>query len=285
MLLGVVLGIAPWLFRNISIGTIGGSGAAGEAPVVQSIVSLLRLFVPYHGQYLSSKITIICLGIVLLFSALLFVQVFKSFKTNWFEKLHSRLVSNSIELISVSYLVSFMGVIFIAIFIIPKASHIETRYWLEVLPFMGPVVVCWFRDISVKLNIPKRLQSISIAIILLTMVGVNIQETNRNFNKTWTILKMDDEQQKLRSEITKLVPGDEIYYSSNFGNELFAQFGLSYWSTWESGPQDAVNLYISYESTNHDIMTLGNIESAPPKSWEYIGDVNGFKIYQDKQEK
>jgi hypothetical protein len=62
--LGVLIGALPCVIRNLSVGTIGGSGTAGESPLFQSILSMLRLIVPHHGPYFNSKMTLIILALV-----------------------------------------------------------------------------------------------------------------------------------------------------------------------------------------------------------------------------
>lgn len=282
---GIVIGALPWLYRNILIGTIGGSGAAGHSPVLQSILSFFRLFIPYHGTYFEKVHTMVGLVLfTLLILTIGFIFIRNSSKSfSWFN--FKSCLNNPPYLISLSYIFSFLIVIFIAIFIIPKASHIEMRYWLEIYPFIVPFVLSILanRFYTYSLKIKKQIKVLSI--ILFTLIVVfNLTETHRNFSKDWTILRTQEVQMQFRNKLCKLFPNKTITYFSNYGNELFVQSGLSYWDTRGIIPNDSnnVQVFLSFKPSNNVLMTLSKI-SEPPVGWEKFGEVNNFDVYIEQK--
>jgi hypothetical protein len=180
------------------------------------------------------------------------------------------------------YLLLFIGIIFFAIYFVPKASHIETRYWMEIFPFIAPVVYL----VAQKLFLQKskniqQLISILTVSMLVTIMGYNMYETKRNFNRKWTILSTEAEKKEFRDKLCSLVPGKTIEYSSNFGNELFAKSGLSYWNTnTKNDSQAVVNIYLDFEQgDSSELINLGTIKTEN-RSKELLGQIDQFKVYR-----
>lgn len=145
-LTAIALTSMPWFLRNFNIGTIGGAGVASPTPIRDSLFSLLRLFVPKHGSYFENKITLVFALLFVLIVALMFFLTFKRSIKNFVNKstykaIISKILITPAYLLSILYCFTFVIVILFAIYVVPKASHIETRYWLEVFPFAIPVIL------------------------------------------------------------------------------------------------------------------------------------------------
>ncbi len=280
--LGVLIGATPWVIRNLYIGTIGGSGAAGESPLFQSVLSLLRLIVPHHGAYFSSKISLVILGLVLVLIMLIGYLLIRGFNLKKQHNFISQTTSSMEILFPLIYLLIFIVIIFFAIYIVPKASHIEERYWMEIFPFIVPIVYLVAKKLFLqKSKNMQQLISILTVSMLITVMVYNMYETKRNFNKKWTILSSEEEKKEFREKLCSLVPGKTIKYSSNFGNELFAKSGLSYWNTnTETDALDVVNIYLDFnKDITIDLLNLGTIKT-DSTSKEYLGEIDNFKVYR-----
>lgn len=279
--IGAFMGAFPWLYRNIMIGTIGGSGVAGDSPVLQSVLSFFRLFIPYHGAYFENNTTLLGLAFfILIISILGFIFMQKS-GANFFFSNVKMILKKPSHLLSISYFFSFLGVIFIAIFIIPKASHIEMRYWLEIYPFWVPVLLAMLSNLYSGYD--KQTKNIikGLSFVLFTfLVSFNLRETAKNFKKEWTIVRSESEQLAFRKALSNTFPNNRITYFSNYGNELFAQSGLSYWDTRDSLASDnQLQVFLHYRLNNKNEMTLGDISAPPPMGWKKYGTITDFDIY------
>lgn len=281
LVFGVIMGALPWLYRNIMIGTIGGAGAAGNAPILQSILSFFRLFIPYHGAYFENKVTLFGLGFFLLVVGVLgYIFIRRWIRKFSFSSL-KMLLDKPADLLAMSYLFSFLFVILIAIFIIPKASHIEMRYWLEIYPFWVPVLLATLSSLYSDFNKQTRnlIRGLSFALFVF-LISFNIRETAKNLKKDWTIIRTESKQLAFRKTLSNIFPNKRITYFSNYGNELFAQSGLSYWDTRDSiASNNQVQVFLHYRLDNKNGMTLGNISAPPPKGWKKYGKITDFDIY------
>jgi len=235
-LASIALTALPWFIRNLMIGTIGGSGAASQTPLRDSVFSLLRLFVPRHGSYFENKLTIIfALLLISMLGLLVIISVGKSyhkvFQKSYLQNLLRTTSGKPHKVIPIVYSISFVAVIFFAIYIVPKASHIETRYWMEIYPFAVPVIFGAFIKLSERKKPLVQLITKACMFGILGIVVVsNVLEIKRNSSKQWTLLKSEEAQAQFRSELcSKLKATSVVRYTTNYGNQLFADTGLSYW--------------------------------------------------------
>lgn len=288
LLTSIAMTSLPWFLRNLSIGTIGGAGVASPTPIRDSLFALLRLFVPKHGSYFENKITLVFALIFVLIVALIFFLSFKRLiitflNISTYKKVISKIVTTPTYLLSILYCCTFVIVILFAIYVVPKASHIETRYWMEVFPFAIPVILSVVLSQSNKRlqNYSRSVKYLLYAVVSLIFIS-NLLEITRNQRQVWTILKSEEHQKRFRKTlIEKLETSKNVRYTTNYGNQLFADSGLSYWDvrdTLDSSNKN-LNIYLEYTVEQTKTMSLGTIQANIPIEYEFRFKLDDYNVY------
>jgi hypothetical protein len=280
--IGVLAGALPWLFRNISYGTIGSAGfGARSNALVESIVEFIRLFIPYHGPYTAQKYVLLLAAIFLIL--ILFVLILirekllvrKTFIN--FSKHHFLFIFSSL------YIITFLGVMFAAMYILPLASHIEMRYWLELAPFLIPWAWYIFNHGSKYISYQKQklVQKCLFALFVL-IVGANIFESIKNEQKNWVYLPKDEEKKKMQLTIHKILGNQRnIRFLSTPGYRFETKSGLT--TAWlkkgDTIPADGTYCFADYKEDWSKSMNYVPNNETFPVGWIKVGSVDEFDLY------
>ena len=119
--------------------------------------------------------------------------------------------------------------------------------------------------------------------ILGIVVVSNVLEIKRNSSKQWTLLKSEEAQAQFRSELcSKLKATSVVRYTTNYGNQLFADTGLSYWDVRDSTEQieSQTNIYIDFDVDQNKTLSLGSIEPQIPVDYSFQFQIGDYKIYR-----
>lgn len=285
--LGIALGIAYWLFRNLSFHTIGSAGS-GPLPnaIVTSTFELLRIFVPFHGSYVASSVTIaFAMTFALLFFyliTLLFIK--KECQQHCFVHFMKYYSSNPAFVFSLLYCVLFIAVILFAMYILPIASHIEMRYWLEIVPFAFPLGWVFFRHLISKLSGFHILHAKTIASLLIAVVLIaNLREDVRNHNREWNILT--GEQVALRKEIANIMKpvGFPVRFQSNQPVRFETLTGLTSWTIVDNDINTRTYLgkycFVEFPELTPKAMNMDKDVRKAPYHWKVIGMTGEMAFY------
>lgn len=286
--IGVFISAFPWFLRNINLGTIGsaGSGPTKHA-IVESSTNLLRLLIPRHGSFTENKL-IILMSILLILCGVLIVLIIlksylnnKSILKNFVEK-----YKNDIGLqIPIYYIISFIIVMFISMYILRLAINIETRYWMEIIPFLAPFVYVFFSNQFENLNRKQYNIAKQISYVMLSIIGItNIFEIIRNEKKDWIILENEKTRKLICKKIQSTIHNkSNIRFISNRPVDFEITTGLTSWPL-DSARIDTTSTYYMalFPLNNLNSISLSQKEMAIPDNYRYLSTVQHFKIYQKK---
>lgn len=284
--LGACLVILPWLLRNLNLGTVGSQGSGPRSSAIfDSLLCFVRLFIPKHGSFFESKWSIaafiICL-LILIFVLLVGVQQLKSINHNFRNSIKPILENQGIRL-SFIYIFCFIAVMIFAMVVLPLASHIESRYWMELYPFVIPTLVMVFRSIKLP-NSTKygKLQYIGLVVITSIIFISNVIEIQKNRKKSWIILQSDKSRLTERIKLSESLQLDgPAIFSSNHRVKFEVKTGLTSWSV--DNPQypnsQLAHYYVVYP-VDPNSMNLTPISNSLPDKYIYINESEGVKYYK-----
>jgi hypothetical protein len=286
--LGVFMGVLPWLFRNLSYGTIGSAGS-GPLPstVLLSITEFIRLFTPRHGDFFESKITVIGACLFLIAIPLIFIlSVFQKGSAKIIlHKIVNNLKINILLVFSVVYSIVFVVILIVSIYVLQKTSFIEMRYWLVLLPFILPSAYILLREIYFikAAMIRKMLFYIPLTVYILS-VALNIIESYRNSDRVWNRLPLN--QAANAYEIHKLLGlNRDIRFFSNSHVRFETYTGLTDWDrVIKSDTFTGRYCYVAFPPEPFNTMVLDSKATTLPIGWLKIASLNGIQFYVDPTE-
>lgn len=277
------LGALPWLIRNLSYNTIGSAGA-GPLPnaIVVSVGELLRVFVPYHGPYAESRWTLALAAAFVGFIALWCVCVAAGRSQHNLQRWRLESLRSPALAFSVIYPVAFIAVILFAMYVLPIASHIEMRYWMEIVPFFLPAVWVGVRTAMSYCHSHWLVVSRVVVVLLLILIfGANVREIVRNRARDWSFVPRD--QQRIRSELALALHGSKfpVRFLSNRNVKFEALTGITAWKmeiVLEA--EKASYCFVEFSPAVNGTMSFDTQTIRPPTGWLRIGTIADMTLYR-----
>jgi hypothetical protein len=284
--LGVFTGAIFWLLRNLSFNTIGSAGVGAiHNSFFISILELLRIFVPYHGAYFENKFTIVLAGAFLLLFSLLTFGIFccnKNFITKLLNFFKSNL-ANPAFTISFFYCISFVVVTFFAMYVLPKASHFEMRYWMELIPFAYPIIWLTLRQLinSAETYFIIPFKTLGYLILFVVLLA-NVKEDYRNNSKSLNRLNTNHAQKRLKiGNLLKPYLPLRFYSNKNVKFETLTEltcWKFDYKSTYDPG-FNGKYCFVKFKDSNIESLDLVKTDQSIPTGYKYIGTIDEVEYY------
>ncbi len=276
----------PLFLRNLSLGTVGGSGPGARThAMAESALSLVRLFVPRHGAFTESTRAIVMGGLLLLLIglfSLLIIWKLPQRKICLGSLARTLRMGVPARLLSICYVGMYILAVLAALYLVPKASHIETRYWMEMAPFFMPV--CWWLMTAVIERIDPLFRKVAIVLVALGLVNVvaaSLIEQGRTAGFQRNILQSGSHQLEMRQKICRMlsVAGD-VAFISNQGYRLETETGLTSVIEEHAKRLEGVHVaYAAYPEESASSMSLVKNPPQPPNGWKLLGIVGEISIY------
>jgi hypothetical protein len=285
--IGVLIPSLPWLLRNLHLNTIGSAGTGpNKYAILESILNLIRLFIPKYGSYFESKITLLfaLIFIVSLLTIITLPIIRKSLIKNALNKTFSLIIGENKFKFILIYLVVFINVLLFSMYVLPLAINIETRYWMVLFPFTVPffysISMLFYKEYEVKHN--YFIKAIFVFLAALIFFS-NISEIYRNNKKDWITLNTDVDREIVRSELSTIIKSDKnIRFMSNKAIEFEIKTGLTSWPI--SDYNDLIlNCYVELPYLN-DEMNLSKIKTEIPPDYRHRLTYKNIKLYFKEDE-
>lgn len=280
--IGVLVTALPWLLRNLLSNTIGSSGSGPTKHAIrESISNLLRLFIPKHGGYFESKTTIlfaflfIVSILILLTLPIIRKSLIKPALTSIFNKIRD---DNKFKFILI-YLVFFISVMLFSMYLVPLAINIETRYWMEIFPFIAPffysISMAFWKEYDIKYKYLVTRIFIFMAVLICFS---NISEIYRNSKKDWITLNSDADRAKIRRELSTIINSDKnVRFISNKAVDFEVKTGLTSWPDLDYNDSN-LNCFIELPYLSNE-MSLSSIKTEIPTGYSHQLTYTNIKLY------
>ncbi len=280
--IGVLVPAFPWLLRNLQLNTIGSSGSGPtKHAILESTLNLLRLFVPRHGGYFESNSTI--LFAFLFIVSLLFIltlpivrkRLIKPALTSTLNNIRN---DNKFKFVLI-YLVFFIIVMLFSMYVIPLAINIETRYWMEIFPFIVPffysISMTFYKIYDLKY---KHLVNRIFIFLAILICFSNIFEICRNIEKDWITLNDDAERAKIRRELSIIINSDKnVRFTSNKPVDFEVKTGLTNWPDLDYNDSN-LNCFVELPYSSNE-MSLSNNKTEIPADYYHKITYKNIKFY------
>lgn len=276
---GCGVGAAPWLLRNLSLGTIGSGGLAAPDAVVKSLLDLGRLFVPRHGAFTESGIPVVMLGLF----GLAVIGIVAALALPAGQAARVRRFFMQIEeagpgaIFALVYTVAFVAAVAAGVKL-DKTGWVETRYWMEIGLFF--LIFAWLAaqaGLAELTGLARHGLRAAVLVAGVVLVVANGAETART--ASFARLRVPDEPQRkrARAELVRLLsPVGQVAFVSNERYRFGIETGLSASGTvgealrrpGEAKPVRFV--YVAYPETKPTMALVSN-PPLVPSGWAEIG--------------
>lgn len=276
--LGVFISVAPWLVRNISYGTLGseGSGPQTHAILVSSL-SFIRLFIPKHGG-LFENLYVPVLMVLFLITIITYLWYNKLFLNKIIQTVYDSVMKkqNIGPMFSIIYGLSFLMIMFFAMYILPLASHIETRYWLTLFPF---IAASFYKISKTSDNsIVKRKNNRLLILLSMIILGANLVETYSNLKKNWTVLFSEKKYSENRLALSSMITNFPAVFHSNYDVRFETENGLTSWPL-DNLDTSYFHYFIEYPP-NNNYLSLGKKKEADKSIWLSVKKTKDYNLYK-----
>lgn len=279
--LGCGVGAAPWLLRNLSLGTIGSGGLAAPDAVMKSLLDLGRLFVPRHGAFTESGLAVVMLGLFGLavtgIAAALALPAGRAARVRrFFMQIED---AGPGAVFALVYTVAFVAAVAAGVKL-DKTGWVETRYWMEIglffLMFAWLAAQAGLAELTGLARHGLRASGLVAAVVLVVANGAETART-----ASFARLRVPDEPQRkrARAELVRLLsPVGQVAFVSNEQYRFGIETGLSASVTVEEALRRAGEakpvrfVYVAYPVTKPTMALVSNPPSVP-SGWKAVGKV------------
>lgn len=287
--MGCGVGAAPWLLRNLSLGTIGSGGLAAPDAVMKSLLDLGRLFVPRHGAFTESGRAVVMLGlfglaVIGIVAALVLPAGRAARARRFFTRIEE---AGPGAVFALVYTVTFIAAVAAGVKL-NKTGWVETRYWMEIGMFF--LMFAWLAaqvGLAELTGMARHALRGSVLVAGVVIAVANLAESART--ASFTRLRVPDEPQRkrARAELAGLLrPVGQVAFVSNEQYRFGIETGLSASVTVEealrrTGESKPVRLvYVAYPDTKPTMALVSN-PPAVPSGWKAVGKIGVGVIYLD----
>lgn len=285
---GCGVGAAPWLLRNLSLGTIGSGGQAVPHAVKQSLLDLARLFVPRYGAFTESAHTVVLLGLfglaVVGIITALFLPAGRGSRLGAFL---TRIEEAGPGAIFALVYTGVFVVVACAGVKLEKTGWVETRYWMEIgLFFLAFGWLVAQTGLSELAGLARRTVRVSVLAVGSVVAVANLAESTRT--ASFARVRLPDEAQRERARVglvRLLGPTGPVVFASNEKYRFGIETGLTASITAEealsrSGAGKAARVvYVAYPTVPTRTMSLVNNPPMVPFGWKAIGSIGEAVIH------
>ncbi len=284
---GCGLGAAPWLLRNLSLGTIGSGGVAAPDAVMKSLLDLGRLFVPRHGAFTESVRAVVMLGLFVL--SLTGIVVALSLPAG--RGARARRFFTQIEeagpgaVFALVYMVAFIAAVAAGVKL-DKTGWVEARYWMEIGLFF--LIFAWLAarvGLAELTGLARHALRASVIVAGVVIAVANLAETGRTASFTRLRVPEEPQRKRARAELVRLLgPVGQLAFVSNEKYRFGIETGLTASSSVEEaqrrmGENKSTRfVYVAYPESK-PTMTLVSNPSAVPPGWTAVGKVGEAAIH------
>lgn len=285
---GCAVGAAPWLLRNLSLGTIGSGGQAVAHPVVQSLFDLGRLFVPRHGAFTESGLAVALLaGFGLAVFGLGAALILPAGRCGRLRSFVARIEAAGPGAV---FALVYTGVFVAAVSAgvkLEKTGWVETRYWMEIGLFL--LMFAWVAaqtGLAELTGLARRAVQASGLAAGLVIAVANLAESART--ASFARLRVPDEpqRQRARTELVRLLsPTGPLGFVSNEKYRFGIETGLSASGTleealrWMPEAKSERLVFVAYPAETGPTMALVSTPPSVPAGWKAAGKVGVAVVY------
>jgi hypothetical protein len=286
--LGCAAGGAPWLLRNLSLGTIGSGGQAIANPVMASMLDLGRLFVPRHGAFMESRLVVALLGLLAVAVmvgavALVLPRGRMARAGKWLAGIEN---SGPGAVFALVYMVIFIVAVSVGV-ALEKTGWVETRYWMEIGLYF--LMFGWLAAETGRTELQgvARAAVHTAAIVAAVVIaGSNWMELTRTRSFARQRLPTEAQRRAARAELAhRLKPFDHVTFISNERYRFGFESGLSAIETLAVARKrtDGLDLgklvYVAYPVPEHATMALVKTPPTVPPGWVSVGPWGEAVLY------
>lgn len=285
---GCGAGAAPWLLRNLSLGTIGSGGQAVPHPVIQSLFDLGRLFVPRHGAFTESGRAVLLLGLF----ALAVVGIVAALALPAGRTARARRFLTRVEeagpgaVFALVYTGSFVAAVSAGVKL-EKTGWVETRYWMEIGLFF--LMFGWLAaqvGLAELTGLARHALRVSVVVAGVVIVVANLAETAHTASFKRVRLPDGAQRRMAREELVRLLsPLGQVAFVSNEKYRFGIETGLSASDTPAAalrragGGQPGRLVYVAYPVMAARTMALASNPPAVPPGWKPVGGLGEAVLF------
>lgn len=277
---GCAVGGAPWLLRNLALGTIGSGGQAIAHPIIASLLDLGRLFVPRHGAFMESQVTVGLLGLLAVAvavgaGALVLPRGRWERAGKWLAAIES---AGPGAVFALVYTVIFIVAVSVGV-ALEKTGWVETRYWMEIGLFF--LLFGWLAAATGRneLGGTARLAVSGAVVVAAAVIAAsNWIELARTRSFGRQRFPTEAQRQEARAELARrLKPFEHVTFISNEKYRFGFESGLSAVGTIAEARKrpDGLDLgklvYVAYPVLERPTMALVKTPPAVPPDWISAG--------------
>ncbi|MBI5800791.1 MAG: hypothetical protein HZA92_08735 [Verrucomicrobia bacterium] len=285
---GCGVGAAPWLLRNLSLGTIGSGGLAAPDAVMKSLLDLGRLFVPRHGAFTESGRAVVMLGLFgLAVIGIVAALALPAGRAGRLRRLVARIEeAGPGAIFAVVYSLTFIAAVAAGVKL-DKTGWVETRYWMEIGLFF--LMFAWLAaqvGLAELTGLARHALRASVLVAGAVIAVANLAESART--ASFTRLRVPDEPQRKRARaelVRMLSPVGQVAFVSNEQYRFGIETGVSASATVEealrrTGETKPVRfVYVAYPAETKPTMALVSTPPAVPSGWKVVGIIGEAVIH------